>query len=128
MSSFLVSSPEDLAKCVHLDEKEVNKRVQAEEVCAKRILEIQETMFGQPSSSARVKFRRLVELFDTWEWLDLQEVLENADVNLPDVTTTSSVAGGLQGPGTKWCREYSFFVVAGLVCLFLIGYLLTCFV
>ena len=88
-----------------LDEKAVEKRVQTEEVCAKRILDIQQTMFGQPSTSARVKFRRLVELFDTWEWLDLQEVLEKAEVDLPESKMTSNVFVGADGPYLQLCNE-----------------------
>ena len=80
-----------------LDEKEVEKRVQAEEVCAKRILDIQQTMFGQPSTSARVKFRRLVELFDTWEWLDLQKVLEKTEEVLAESKMTSNVIVNAHG-------------------------------
>jgi hypothetical protein len=50
-----------------LDAKAVEKRVHSEVVCAKRILEVQQIMFAPPSSSARNKFRRMVELFDVWE-------------------------------------------------------------
>jgi hypothetical protein len=93
------------AKSVELDEKSVEKRVQAEEVCAKRILEIQETMFGQSSQTARVKFRRLVELFDTWEWLDVQEVLEKTEVGLPESQKISNVFVGADGSYVQLCNE-----------------------
>ncbi len=93
------------AKIVQLDENSVEKRVQAEEVCAKRILEIQETMLGESSQTARVKFRRLVELFDTWEWLDLQEVLETTEVDLPESQKISNVFVGAGGPYVQLCNE-----------------------
>jgi hypothetical protein len=85
-----------------LDEKAVEKRVQTEEVCAKRILDIQQTMFGQPSTSARVKFRRLVELFDTWEWLDLQEVLDKPEVVLAESRMTSNEIVSAHGQLVQW--------------------------
>jgi hypothetical protein len=87
---------------VRLDVQEVGKRVKAEQVCAKRILEIQESMFGSPPSSARVKFRNLVEMFDMLEWLDLQEVLENPLVVPPEVSSTSIVVVGDPGPSHLW--------------------------
>jgi hypothetical protein len=93
------------AKIVQVDEESVEKRVQAEEVCAKRILEVQDTMLGGPSQTARVKFRRLVELFDTWEWLDLQEVLETTEVVLPESQKISNVFVGAGGPCVQLCTE-----------------------
>ena len=80
-----------------LDAKAEEKRVHSEVVCAKRILEVQQIMFAHPSSSARNKFRRMVELFDVWEWSDLQELSAVPAVLPPDVLIGACMAGGHQG-------------------------------
>ncbi len=85
-----------------LDAEAVEKRVRSEVVCAKRILEVQQQMFAHPSSSARNKFRRMVELFDMWEWSDLQEHLAVPVVRLPEVNNGANVVGGPQGPINQW--------------------------
>jgi hypothetical protein len=102
MTSVLPCQVEEHACCDLLDAEAVEKRVHSEVVCAKRILEVQQTMFAQPSATARVKFRRLVELFDMWEWSDLQEMPAVPVVRLPEVNNGSSVAGGPQGPCNHW--------------------------
>jgi hypothetical protein len=84
-----------------LDAKAVEKRVHSEVVCAKRILEVQQIMFAPPSSSARNKFRRMVELFDVWEWSDLQELSAVPAVLSPDVLIGAGMAGGHQGLGNQ---------------------------
>ncbi len=87
----------EIASSDLLDAKAVEKRVHSEVVCAKRILEVQQIMFAPPSSSARNKFRRMVELFDVWEWSDLQELSAVPAVLSPDVLIGACMAGGHQG-------------------------------
>jgi hypothetical protein len=102
MTTVLSAPPMVQVSSLLLDENAVEKRVRTEEVCAKRILDIQQTMFGQPSSSARVKFRRLVELFDTWEWLDLQEVLDKPEVFLAESMMNSNDIVSAHGQLVQW--------------------------
>jgi hypothetical protein len=102
MSTALSCSAGDHARCDLLDAEAVERRVHSEMVCAKRILEVQQTMFAPPSTTARIKFRRLVELFDTWEWLDLQELQVVPAVRLPVVNNGASNAGGSTGPCNQW--------------------------
>jgi hypothetical protein len=102
MTTALPCQAEEQASCDLLDAEAVEKRVHSEAVCAKRILEVQETMLAQPPSTARYKFRRLVELFDMWEWSDLQEMPAVPVVLLPDVNNGASMAGGPQGPCNQW--------------------------
>jgi hypothetical protein len=80
----------------------VEKRVHSEVVCAQRILEVQHTMFAHPSATATSKFRGLVELFDQWEWTDLQEHLAVPVVRVPEVNNGANVVGGPQGPTNQW--------------------------
>jgi hypothetical protein len=101
MTSVMPCQAEEHASCELLDAEAVEKRVHSEVVCAKRILEVQQTMFAQPSSSARYKFRRLVELFDMWEWSDLQELPAVPTVLPVEVNNGACMAGGPQGPSNQ---------------------------
>jgi hypothetical protein len=102
MTTALSCAAGNQARCDHLDASAVEKRVHSEMVCEKRILDVQQTMFAHPSTTARDKFRRLVELFDRWEWLDLQEVPAEQAVHVLEVNTGASTAGGSPGPCNQW--------------------------
>ena len=102
MTTVLPHLAMDNASCFLLDAAAVEKRVHSEVVCAQRILEVQRTMFARPSATATCRFRRLVELFDLWEWSDLQEHLTVPVLPLPEVDNGPSMVGGPQGPSNQW--------------------------
>ncbi len=92
----------DHASGALVDADAAEVRLHYEGVCAKRIAEVQRTMFAHPSDTATCKFRQLVELFDFWEWVDLQEHLSVPVVLLPEVNNGASMVGGPQGPSNQW--------------------------
>jgi hypothetical protein len=102
MSTVLPLLAMDNASGFLLDADAAEKRMHSEVVCAQRIAEVQRTMFAHPSDTATCKFRQLVELFDFWEWVDLQEHLPVPVVLLPEVNNGASMVGGPQGPSSQW--------------------------
>jgi hypothetical protein len=101
MATVLPHQAMDIASCLLVDAEAVEKRVHTEAVCAQRIAEVQQTMFAHPLATATCKFRRLVELFDLWEWTDLQEHLAVPVVPLPHANNGASMVGGPQGPSNQ---------------------------